>query len=217
MTGASPQQRLRYQAGLCRCKANAYDDANATAMRRIEANLPHELKDAKTFLNFERRLGATEALEAAQEFSADLNADVLVLTGNVGSGKTHLLEAIGRWFFDQGRYVRYELAADMVDKFRAAHNNASDMDPYQLMDFYKFMPVLLIDDVGMERANDFATEKLTTLVEDAMTNGGRLVIATNLTQEQIKDHYGARLASRLWSARDSVKTVAITASDYRGG
>jgi DNA replication protein len=59
-------------------------------------------------------------------------------------------------------------------------------------------PVLLIDDLGSEpMLNNISKEYLYVLLNERMGRKLKTVIATNLTQPQIKDLYQERIMSRL--------------------
>lgn len=219
-------QRIMREAGkplahaACRCPDKRRENEGRARQQRQWANLPHEREGyQRTFANFRVRAELVEAFKAAQEFARDAGPRVLVMVGGVRIGKSHLFEAIGRSYLERGRSCRYDLAADLIDRFRKAASGESEMSSPALMEWYKTMPVLLIDDLGMERIKDFANEVLTVLVEDKMVNGGRVAIATNLTHEETREHYGDRLAARLWGGSDPdvVRRITIDATEYRPG
>lgn len=203
--------------GYCRCKLRKAEEEGRLRRLRITANLPHEWNkgEHRTFDTFRDRPGTTEALKASVEFCQGIGPNILLLISDPGSGKTHLLEAIGRDFLDRGIPLRYDMAAAIFDQFRATNSSENERTAASLMDWYNF-PLLLIDELT-ERATDFAAELMTTLVERRLSFGGRLVIATNMDFDDIETHYGLRLASRLWN-KDGRQVRRVTmrgATDYR--
>ncbi len=220
--------RMALSIAACRCAQNAERGAERLRLMVQEANLPNR---GCTFQNFVIREGAgiREARNAALDFAANFGPPILVFVGGTGTGKSHLLEAIGRKYLSFAKGVRFDTAAHFVDRFRFASSPASPEEPYPLMQYYASFYTVLLDDLGAEAPRsrgkltegqvDFATEKITSLIEDRINNGGRLAIATNLTKDEVEDQYGVRLASRVFdkSDRDRTLVLGIDASDYRKG
>ncbi len=205
----------------CRCPETAAELEQKAQDRKVDANLPHGSGGyPRNFGTFRIRDGHNiqKAYEVANIFAKNEGPQILVFVGGTGVGKSHLLEAIGRAYLDRGTRVRYELVGELADAFRHASSVKSEMDPWELLNWYQAFPLLMLDDLGMERTTDFATEKITTLVEDRIMNGGRLVVATNLDKDDIAEHFSARLASRLFdvSDRETTLMIPIAATDYRG-
>ncbi len=217
---------LRHPLSLaaCRCAENAQQGAERLRLMVEEANLPKRLCTFENFVIREGK-GIREARNAALDFAANFGPKILVLVGGTGVGKSHLLEAIGRKYLSFAKGVRFDTAAHFVDRFRFASSPASPEEPYPLMQYYASFYTVLLDDLGAEAPRgqrregqvDFATEKITTLIEDRINNGGRLAIATNLTKDEVEDQYGVRLASRVFdrSDRDNTLVLGINATDYR--
>ncbi|GIV82862.1 MAG: DNA replication protein [Anaerolineae bacterium] len=206
--------RMLYEAR-CRCPSPAA--RQRTAARHIGwANLPHQGLMHRTFSNFMPRRGTAAALSAAQAFVAGAPWNILVLVGPTGVGKSHLLEAIGRACLDAGVQVRYEQVAEFINRYRAANSEDAEQTVWALTEWYRTFPVILLDDLGLERPTGYAAERIVALVEDRLASGQRLACATNLSQDEVRQSYGPRLASRLWDqSTGQVHTVTIAAEDYR--
>ena len=199
-------------------------NSNEKRMERLIewANLPHSWTaegEPRTFDNFKLRQGEgiAEAYHAAVRFSHHEGPRILVLIGNTGTGRSHLLEAIGRVNLDQGRAVRYELTSKLMDRLRATYEDDANEDMSSLMAWYGTFTTILLDDLGLDRSTAFSREKIVEIVEGRIMYGGRIAIATNLIEEDIRNHYGPRLASRLWDRSDEETTLLVTidATDYR--
>ncbi len=209
----------------CRCPEKEREMKRAAQTRIIESNLPHEVAGhRRLFENFSPRTGTPKALEAVKQFSVfpsqHKGPRILTLEGQTGSGKTHLLEAAARTLVGHGFTVRYELAAAYIDRYRASNARGGDsdgMDSSKLDRWYEAFFCVVLDDLGLERANDFATEKVAVLIESRLQHGGMLLIATNQSFSEITEQYGSRVASRMWDMSDGATSglVTITATDYR--
>ena len=120
----------------CQCQDRAEE-----LSRRLwgESNLPHLSANhpPRTLANYERIAGTENALAAVNAFMSDPD-HVLTLVGGSGTGKTHLLEAIGRHFIELGRSVHYDFVPDFLDELRdtygggwRAHSSCFDGTPAQ--------------------------------------------------------------------------------------
>lgn len=202
----------------CRCADNKRQAAERRARRYADANLPHQRpgQTARTFENFKPTKGAVQAVKSANAFS-DGEISMLTLVGVQGTGKTHLLEAIGRRCLEAGETVRYDLVSELLDRLRGTYAAASEEDLWSVTEWYRTRGVLLLDDIGLEAATDWAAEKVTALVDERYRNGGRLVVATNSKdRDTMADHMGARLADRLWDVNSGIVHQAyITSPSYR--
>jgi DNA replication protein DnaC len=56
---------------------------------------------------------------------------------------------------------------------------------------------LLIDDIGAEKNSDFVQEFLYTVINKRYENMNRTVLTTNLSLDEFKERYGARILSRI--------------------
>jgi len=200
----------------CRCPSQEEEKLAREEKRRKWANLPHN-DSPRVFDTFTQREGTSEAVDTVWKFSQGHGARILVLVGATGTGKSHLLESAGRELLDRGIGVRYILCGDLVDEFRETYSESSEIEYHQLLESYRDCPVILLDDIGMERQTSYANEVITRLVENRLQYGGRLLVATNLDYESMVSKYGHRLASRIWSSQvsDEFENVIITATDFR--
>jgi DNA replication protein DnaC len=207
----------------CRCEQDDADKAQQLTMaknqRILNANLPQSVPGPMprsslngTLQNFADRLGTEDAFNAAVDFTVGNVGPILLLTGGTGTGKTHLMEAIGRQYLEQGSTVRYELLAHLLGKLRDSfkfNENESVIAPSYKAD------VLLLDDIGLEKPSEWVTEQVTALIDERWRNSRMLVVATNETYETIEACYGPRVASRLYDTTGKVAQVFLTATDYR--
>ena len=207
----------------CRCERDDADKAQqltwAKNQRVRDANLPQSVPGPRprsslngTLQNFPDRPGTADAFNAAMDFTVGNTAPILLLTGGTGTGKTHLMEAIGRQYLEQGSTVRYELLAHLLGKLRDSfkvNEEESVIAPSYKAD------VLLLDDIGLEKPSEWVTEQVTALIDERWRNNRLLVVATNETYQTIEACYGPRVASRLYDTTGKVTQMFMTATDYR--
>ena len=179
------------------------------------ANLPRHDGKARTFENFQVVAGTEECFEASKAFAAGGNPHILALTGGVGNGKSHLLEAIGHEIIGRGWSVRYEQVPEFLTRIRMTFNNPDQENPLTCAEL---ATVLLLDDVGLEKRSDWTSEVLTTLVDERYRTGRRLAVATNLTFEDFVRNGNERLGDRLFDTTSGIVRLALnTAPSFRTG
>lgn len=206
---------LLYQAQ-CKCHFAEEKRRAAEGLRWEQANLPRG--HPKCFASFKPAPGTDVMLEAARDFAAHIDVHCLVLTGPVGVGKSHMLEAICRARLDQGRTARYELVSSFLDRLRTTYSDTNRQeDVSELLAWYERRDVLALDDLGLEKGTEWAIEKLVTVVDERLRNQRDLVVATNRGSEEMR-RYSDRLASRLFGdnlALGAVRVVTVDTLDYR--
>ena len=200
----------------CPCSV---DPEKELARRLTYADLPHA-QNPKTFENFEVRAGTQEGLSVALAYAkGEFNSHLLTLHGRNGSGKSHLLEAIGRHMVAEGMSVKYALAPSLLDALRDSYDEEAEDSYRTVYDRYANAPVLLLDDLGLGKSSEWAIEKLTMLVDDRYRNSKPMVVATNLSADQmVAEGWGYRMADRIWDTESgTVRVVSMTAASYRTG
>ena len=206
-----------FQQARCKCQSREEQQRRDEELRHAQAALPTG-GTTRTFDNFLGRSGTDKVLAAARRFADRQGPRMLVLVGQTGTGKSHLLESIGRQALESGRTVRYDLASTFLNRLRHTYDADSGDDLHDLTAWYQRRDTVLLDDIGMEAATDWAREQLTTLIQERHNSGGWMVLATNLQKLAMSDRMGDRLASRLYTGNPALPEVSVvvnTAEDYR--
>lgn len=210
-----PTRQLLHNAQ-CRCQELVAQMERDEALRHIQANLPHPEKP-RTFDRFTTRPGTEDALAASKRFATFEGPTTLFIAGETGTGKSHLLEAIGRQILSASVWhVRYETSIAFLDRLRFSYSDNHEAE--DLMAWYQKQRYLLLDDLGSEKPTDWAIERLTTLIDERMVKGLPLAVSSNLGEGEMAARLGERLASRLFQtnpALGEVSRVTLMAGDYR--
>lgn len=163
--------------------------------------------------------GIEEATEYAAAFAQGMTEfTILTLAGPCGVGKTHLVIALAWSCLEKGYYVQYRQSAMLVDELRQCYPDGKweggrDGTLWKIEDKMKlFMdcPVLIIDDLGLEKATDWAAEKLDLIIDHRWLNNLPLVVTTNALGKELSP----RIADRLRDTKRG-RVVQIAAESYR--
>ncbi len=121
----------------------------------------------------------------------------LFLRGDVGRGKTHLSSAIANRVLEGGKTVIYKRAADLFDMIRQYKYEEGSQRWNEVFEQLVNCDLLVIDDLGAERATDFVTEQLVLLLEERNYRSKPWIINSNLTLNQIQNNYNTRVSDRI--------------------
>ena len=101
----------------------------------------------------------------------------LVLAGRAGTGKTHLATAIAIEAMKASRQAIIKLACEMLDEIAQA--NRDNTDPFGVLQKYKSVPVLVIDDFDKMKMTDARLVYLHQILDYRYTNGLQTIVTTN--------------------------------------
>ena len=118
----------------------------------------------------------------------------LVIVGPAGSGKTHMAAAIANECMDRGQAVSFIGVADLLDHLRATYAPSSEVPYDELFDQVRNVPILVLDDLGLQSSTPWAQEKLSQLLGHRSNARAPTVITTDLPLEKLDDRMRARLA-----------------------
>ncbi len=203
----------------CRCEERRREEERAERRRWADSNIPHRREDnvARTFDNFVKRRGVDDAYAAAQEMAAGQGPTVLTLCGDYATGKSHLVEAIGREWLHDGGTCRYDFVPDLANALLgivAARRGADSGTHFTTvageMDWRASMGLLLLDDLG-QWGSEWVNAQITALVDERLRTGGRLVVTTNLARDQLAEQMDFRIASRLFDRGAKVAFMKCSA------
>lgn len=133
------------------------------------------------------------------------NIDTILLVGDTGVGKTHLMECMTTYALSNGILTKYTTAFNFNhDMLRYHCSNLEEKE--DLMEPYLSSEILFIDDLGSEnKIKNVTNEYLYLVLNERMLNHKKTIISTNLNLEQIQDVYGERIFSRLMHKKQSLK------------
>ncbi|MBR2208990.1 MAG: ATP-binding protein [Synergistaceae bacterium] len=203
---------VRRTCGLC-CKF----DRLKGAFGRLYKNSGLKLDDLdKTFENY--ICGDNADLRAAfcEAFQAAKNNSCLVIAGKRGTGKTHLAISIAIENMKKGLQAKFRLVNSMLDELRNAVLNTGDY--FNLMDEFKSVDCLILDDLGKEKNTAAGMDYLHQIIDCRYRNNLQTIITTNaMTASDLSTQSGVDFIAPIIS-RIAEKGRWITiknADDYR--
>ncbi len=199
----------------CKCRDKAYQEERAVMLKQ-QCKLPF-LADRMTFHTFvdtdnlDLITAYNTALALAQE-----TEDVrwLTLLGAVGRGKTHLALAACHEWLRRGKPARYAFVPLLLKELRDGFNNQGEQSYTAQLDYFCTIPLLVLDDLGVEAPTPWAQEQLQTIIHSRWLNALPLIVTTNKPLDALvgdSDHrIGSRLQREAWC-----RVVNIEAPEHR--
>lgn len=180
---------------MCACQTAAYEQREQERkhrefLDRVEKNRSVGLTDPVLRRHtFENDLGynpqqmdmAKRFVQHWEEFQKDSMG--LLLWGPVGTGKSFIAGCIANALLDQGVPV-------MMTNFARLLNRLTDMyagDRNAYIDSFNSFPLLIIDDLGVERNSEFAREQVFSVIDSRYRSQLPMIVTTNLTPKEMKN------------------------------
>ena len=106
----------------------------------------------------------------------------LYFEGSNGTGKTHLAAAITLRLISNGVPVIFKTCADLLSDVKEAYDSKDKRDQ-EIMNIYKTVDLLVIDDLGKERCTDWSMSVLYQIVNARYENNKPIIITTNYSHD----------------------------------
>ena len=169
------------------------------ARARVERSVARRLREAK-FRNpgtlesfdwsFNAKTIAAEPFQQLAEGDFVRRKENLVLVGDSGLGKSHLIQGIGRCCCVLGHRVRYITSAELIEDLMAA---AGDKTLPKRVRYFTRCELLIIDELGfdkLERTEYPDASSLLYKVIDARSQQASTALVTNIKFEDWADYFG---------------------------
>lgn len=178
------------------------------------SRLPEYLRK-KNFDNFKVTDDNKEAFKEAKRVSVDSEGKGLVLMGGTGTGKTHLAAAILNTRLNEGKEAIFCTVPELLADIKRTFGN--EQETSELIEMVKDTELLLLDDLGAEKATEWVTEQLFVIINARLLRWKQTVITTNFTSnkdliDRLGGLSGQRIVSRLCEMCVFKK---ITGEDWR--
>lgn len=123
----------------------------------------------------------------------------LYIFGDVGRGKTYLLNSIAKEILDRNYSVLY-MTSSRLFKFLNDYNWAFEearAKHQEQFDFILECDLLIIDDLGSEPSSKNDSANLFEVVNNRMIAGKTIIFSTNFDETMLSEMYGDRIFSRI--------------------
>lgn len=123
----------------------------------------------------------------------------IYIFGDVGRGKTFLLNSVAKELLDRNYSVLYMTSSSLF-KFLNDYNWAFEEQRYKHQEKYDFIldcDLLIIDDLGSEYPSKNNTSNLFDIVNTRMISQKPILFSTNFDEDMLTETYGPRIFSRI--------------------
>lgn len=162
------------------------------------------------------------AKEYADNFAIHMQDGTgLYIEGTNGTGKTHLAAAIAMQLMTEQKISCIcKTAGDLLLDIKSAFDGDS-VNEKQVLQIYKDVPLLIVDDLGKEQCTDWSISTLYSILNDRYEKMLPTIITTNYNSDDLVraltpkgyDNYKAKaIISRL---REVSKVLTMAWDDYR--
>ena len=132
----------------------------------------------------------------------------LYVYGGVGTGKTYAVWALINRFKEMfpmdilSNHFRVYNITDLLERIKDTYSN--DLDEF-LSELFRYDGILVIDDIGVERCNEWAQEQLYRIINNRYERNKKMFFTSNLSLDELESHSGPRIVSRIVETCNIIK------------
>lgn len=137
----------------------------------------------------------------------------LILSGNPGTGKSHLSCAMVIALSDAGYSACRVGVADLIREFKDSWRKDSEYNEADVLDFYGSLSLMVLEEIGVQHGTDtermFVFEVMNRRYEQCLPT----VLVSNLDAKRLTEEVGERVMDRL--REDGGKLLRFTGESWR--
>ena len=182
--------------------ARKYRDQKARVIRAYNFSRLNDRLLPCTFENFEETTGNSKTVNILKKYVRNFDKFCkkglgIILSGGVGTGKTHLAVATFKQIVRQNRTSVFITASNLFARMSESMSYSNEETLSSITDYLVNVEFLVIDDLGAHKQNDTIREYLYRIIDGRYTAMKPTVITTNDNMEDIRRSLGERIADRL--------------------
>jgi len=188
---------------MCSCLKALYEEERAKELSAVCKMGADSFADfSLDYYTGEARACMELTLATARQYavSFDRSSPNLLLQGGTGLGKTFLSGCIAKVVSAKGFSVVYETAQAAFGAFEE-QKFSRDAETYaaatQKVKRILSCDLLILDDLGTELTTSFTQSALYNIINTRLSEGGRTIISTNLTDGELAERYIPQIVSRV--------------------
>lgn len=182
----------------------------------------------RTFENFRcdtpgRKKNYSIAKEYADNFPLHkARGDGLYIEGTNGTGKTHLAAAIALQLIGEGIPVICKTSSDLLLDIKKSFDDSS-VNEAQVLDVYKRVDLLIIDDLGKEQCSDWSMSTLYSILNDRYEDMKPTIVTTNYNADALvnaltpKGFDNTKIVAIISRLRETSTVMTMAWTDARTG
>jgi DNA replication protein DnaC len=181
----------------------------------------------RTFPNFRcDTAGRKRNYDIAKEYADNFTyhrarGDGLYIEGTNGTGKTHLAAAIALQLINEGIPVICKTSSDLLLDIKKAFDHEY-VKEHEVMDVYKKVDLLIIDDLGKEQCSDWSMSTLYSILNDRYEDMKPTIVTTNYNTDGLvqaltpKGFDNTKIIAIISRLRETSTVMTMAWEDIRG-
>lgn len=191
---------------VCHCESEADDKVKREFEQRkrksdIESKysaLENSPKYRKcSFDNFEVDNFNRKAFEHAKKYASEFHniSKDLFIYGKPGNGKSHLAAAVGNSLNSLETIVVFCTFTELIERIKGTFSGEYGESEASIMNAICSADLLILDDVGVEKATDFTIDVLFRIVERRTKHYRKTVFTSNYSAKELVTRYSKEIGS----------------------
>lgn len=181
----------------------------------------------RTFPNFRcDTTGRKKNYQIAKEYADNFayhkaRGDGLYIEGTNGTGKTHLAAAIALQLINEGIPVVCKTSSDLLGDIKRSFSLEGTKEQ-EMLDAYKKVDLLIIDDLGKEQCSDWSMSTLYTILNDRYEDMMPTIVTTNYNADELvealtpKGFDNTKIVAIISRLRETSTVMTMAWDDIRG-